>query len=94
MSDELKQREDKLKAQRDQELEDLKQLLDNPAGLRFIRRLMEAGRVFSSSMTANSWTYFNEGARNLALMFFKDVVEVAPHRVAELVREKIEENHV
>ena len=73
------------KITRDQELEDVRQLLNNPSGLRFLRRLMAEGRVFHTTFTGNSQGMFLEGHRNLALMFFHDVVEAEPNKVSKLI---------
>ena len=77
-----------VKNERDQELEDIKAILDLPAGVRFFKTLFERGKVFQSTFTGNSHTFFLEGHRNLALMFFRDVCEAAPNMVAELMIEK------
>jgi hypothetical protein len=77
--------EKSLEAQRDEELEDLKEILNMPQGMRFFRRLMEYGHIFSSTFTGNSKSYFLEGERNLALRVFNDICEAHPTRVAELM---------
>ena len=75
--------------ERDQQLADIKSIISRPDGMRFFRRLMGAGRVFQTTFTGNSQTYFLEGHRNLVLQFFNDIVEAAPGKIAELmVREK------
>jgi hypothetical protein len=70
---------------RTQDLEDIRTILDTPAGVRFFTRFFKAGKIFSTSMTGNSWTFFNEGGRNLALSFFADVAEASPGKIASLV---------
>lgn len=79
-----------LKNQRDQELEDIKFILKTPAGTRFFRRLMAQGSVFHTTFTGNSHSYFKEGHRNLALIFFNDICEAAPNKVAEIMIKKQE----
>ena len=87
----VKDKEKDLKNERDQELEDIKEILSRPSGVRFFRRLFEEGKIYSTTFTGNSYTFFNEGHRNLALMFFGDVCEAAPNKVAELMINKKEE---
>ena len=68
----------KASSEREQELDDVKQLLKTPFGKRFMRRLFEEGMIFHSTFTGNSRTFFNEGRRSLTLKFFADVTQVAP----------------
>ena len=70
---------------RQQELEDVKTLMDTAAGERFFRRLLAVGGVFNSSFTGNSKTYFLEGHRNMALIFLTDLLEATPDKVAGLI---------
>ena len=50
------------------EIEDLKWVLSNKRGRRFIWRFLEKAGVFKSSFTGNSETFFREGQRNMGLM--------------------------
>lgn len=77
--------EEKAKTERDQDLEDVKTLINTPAGIRFFRRMLAEAKVFHTSFTGNSQTFFFEGKRDLALMFLDDICEVAPERVAALM---------
>lgn len=71
--------------ERKQELEDIRYLIKTPAGLRYFRRLLARGSVFTTTFTGNSRTFFNEGARNLALSILADVSEAAPDMIAGLM---------
>jgi len=75
---------------RKQELEDIRAMLETPAGIRFFRRMVREGKVFSTSMTGNSWTYFNEGARNLVNRYLADVTAVAPGKIILLLSQQQE----
>jgi hypothetical protein len=90
----VKNAKEKVRIERQQELEDIKTLLKMPAGVRFFRRLMEHGKVFCTTFTGNSVTFFQEGHRNLALIFFNDICEATPNKVAELMVKKVEEAEV
>lgn len=68
------------------ELEDIKAVISTPHGFRFIRRLLTDGKIFHTSMTGNSYTYFNEGRRNLVLRYFEDIAEVAPNQIVQLMK--------
>lgn len=86
----VKDQEQKNKNQRDQELEDIKDILKTPQGVRFFRRLFAKGKMFQTTFTGNSTGFFLEGARNFALEFLDDVCQVAPHRIADLIVNKEE----
>jgi len=76
------------KALRKQELDDIKSILRLPGGIRFFRRLFEKGRLFSTSFTGNSHTFYYEGHRNLALQFLEDVYLVAPDKISDIIFNK------
>lgn len=66
---------------RKQELRDVARILELPEGVRLFRRMFVMGKVFSTTYTGNSNTFFQEGERNLALKFFADVCDAAPHKL-------------
>lgn len=76
---------------RNQELEDIKTILDTPHGVRFFKRLFDIGCMFQTTFTGNSNSFFKEGHRNFALMFFNDVCEACPNKISELLVKKIAE---
>ena len=86
--DQVRDSEQNAKNERDQEIEDLRDIMAMPQGMRFLRRLMEIGHVFSTSFTGNSKTYFNEGMRNMALMVFNDICEASPNRARDIMIKK------
>lgn len=45
----------------------LREVLGTRAGRWLIMRLFDSCHVFERTMTGNSWTYFNEGARDVGL---------------------------
>lgn len=81
----------KQKNERDQELDDIKTILSAPAGMRFFKRFLEDGKIFSTTFTGNSNSFFFEGMRNLALKYFNDICEAAPEKVADLMIRKKDE---
>ena len=42
-------------------------MLRHPDGRRVLWDILEKCRVFHTTMTGNSWTYFNEGSRSIGL---------------------------
>lgn len=90
---ERKSIEKKRKESRDQELADIKSIIETEHGLRFFRRLLAEGSVFSTTFRGNSQSFFLEGHRNLALKFLNDIQVAAPHRIEKLMVIKEEENN-
>lgn len=78
-----------LKAQqrrREEELDDVRILLRCPSGKRFFSRLLNEGKIFSTTFSSDSAAAaFLEGHRNLALKIFNDVLVSSPELVAELL---------
>lgn len=82
---------EKRRAMRDRD--DLKQILETKSGRRFIWRLLndECG-VFRTSMTGNSTTFFNEGARNVGLKLLAWVNDTRPEAYVEMLKEAQEDD--
>lgn len=66
---------EKTKAERDQEVSDLRQVMSTRAGRAFVWRILAEAGVFRISYTGNSDTYFNEGRRALGVALFADINE-------------------
>ena len=77
--------EEKAKLEQDQRLADLKEVLNTPAGIRVISKVLEDGGLFRTSFTGNSKTFFNEGMRNLALKLFSEITDAAPDKLESLI---------
>ena len=76
------------KAQEITEQDDLKVLLKDPHGFRFIQRVLDRSKIMNNCFTGNSSTYFNEGRKAVALDVFQDIravaAEVSPTIIQEL----------
>lgn len=72
---------------REQQLQDVRDVMSTPAGRRFIWRLLAEGNVFRNCFTGNSTTYYLEGKRELTLTFYTDVMEACPERFWEAQHE-------
>lgn len=76
----------KLRAKR--EVDDLKWLMADPRGRRFVARLLDrAGTMRSSFHTSGSVMAFNEGRRDLGLHLTAEILEHAPAMYARLLNE-------
>lgn len=75
--------------------EALQNVLQTPAGRWFIMRLFDSCHVFERTMTGNSWTYFNEGARDMGLQLrgriirdgHIDILQLAEREYVEKITE-------
>lgn len=80
--------EQKRKLAREQEVADLRWLLDQPQGRRFMWRLLSTCGVYRTSFTGNSETFLREGRRQVGLEFMADIHEHCPERYVEMLRER------
>lgn len=81
----VKNQTNRAKLAREQYLNDLKGILATKAGVRVFSSILAQGRIFSTSFTGSSTTFFNEGARNMALKVFDDICHAAPERVQLII---------
>lgn len=69
-----------------QNLEDLRALLNLPQGKRFLSRMLfEWTHVLANSFTGNSSTFFNEGERNIGLKLFAELGRADPNFYQKLL---------
>lgn len=74
--------------QRSQELEDLKWVMSDARGRRFMWRLLSQARVFHSSFTGESLSSaFNEGLRSAGLKHLADIHEACPQQYLVMMKE-------
>lgn len=60
-----------------QELADMKMMVETPFSKRFLNRLFNKCKLYQPVMTGNSWTFYNDGGRNIALWIVKELQELA-----------------
>jgi len=80
----------KVERKREKELNDLRRILSEDFGRRFIWRYLELCGVFKSSFTGNSETFFNEGKRVVGLTMIKDINDANPEAYLQMVYESKE----
>lgn len=97
--DEKSLAEERLKQRlnREQEAEDIKQVMSSEQGRRFIWLQLTHSGVFTSSFNHDPYiTAFNEGNRNSGLTLFNDIITLCPEQyllMAEEAREAQERNN-
>ncbi|WP_334157915.1 Bbp19 family protein [Oryzomicrobium sp.] len=70
------------------EIDDLKWLMNNKRGRRFVARLLERAGVWRLSFNTNALTMaFNEGTRNEGLRLLAQVTAHCPDRYTEMLKE-------
>ena len=70
------------------EIDDLKWLMSNKRGRRFIHRSLDRAGVWRSSFNTNALTMaFSEGQRNEGLRLLAQITTHAPERYAEMLKE-------
>ncbi len=84
----VKRQENRIKQIRNQELEDIKEILSRKSGVRFFRRMIEDAYIFKTTYTGNSKGVFLEGHKNFFLKYFDDVCASCPEKVQELLMRK------
>jgi|6_EtaG_2_1085325.scaffolds.fasta_scaffold02539_5 hypothetical protein len=76
---------------RDQELSDMRDILRNKEGRRYLLRTLKRCHVYKTSFTGNSTTFFNEGKRDIGLRILADITEGSPDLYAVMMQEGQEE---
>lgn len=72
---------------RQEELDDLKEVVSTRAGRRFLWRIFEMTKVFSSTFNVDVQTAaFNEGQRNVGLVVLNDMMTVSPEKFITMQR--------
>lgn len=85
---ELAAKEAKAQRRAQREVEDLKWILADPRGRRFIARLLDRAGVHRSSFNnSGSVMAFNEGRREMGLFITAEVLEHAPKAYHQLLNE-------
>ncbi len=73
------------------EVDDVKWLMSNKRGRRFVARLLERAGVWRLSFNTNALTMaFNEGTRNEGLRLLAQITAHCPDRYAEMLKESKE----
>lgn len=72
----------------DQALEDLRALLREKQGRRFLWGLLARCDIYHQSFSGDvNWSLFNEGKRSVGLRLLKDIIAAAPGDYALMVKE-------
>jgi len=65
--------------------DDLIAVMSTDQGRRVVRRIIEHCGVYKTSMTGNSYTFFNEGKRDVGLFLTAKIADATPQHLAEML---------
>lgn len=85
-----KQREEREKRtalQRQNDEDDIRWLMGQKRGRRFMARMLAMTGVYRTSFTGNSETFFREGMRNIGLILLADVHSLCPEEFVTMLKE-------
>ena len=83
--EQVKKKAEDAESQKQQFLNDIKEVMKRVHGQRLLRTIIPASRLLYPSMTGNSWTYFNEGRRALGIELYHAIAEACPGQVLDIV---------
>lgn len=84
VSEKSRKERERLKA----EMADLRHVLSDPRGRRVVWKLFDRAGIFRTSFNGNgSATFFNEGQRNIGLMFLNEVTTHCPELYLAMMSE-------
>ncbi len=78
---------EKAKFLQERRISDLKKILSSEEGRRWVYGLLEKCYVFHTVMTGNSYTFFNEGMRQVGLMIMDEISHVGPDTYSNMHQE-------
>jgi hypothetical protein len=73
-----REQEERAKIVRDMRLHDLNKIVQTEEGRRWIYSILERCHIFHPVMTGNSYTFFNDGMRQIGLMIIEELSHVDP----------------
>ena len=80
----VKKKKTKAQIRREQDKEDLKEILLSPGGRRFLWKILSECRIYDISFTGDVWTAFNEGKRQIGLRLIEDIFDASPNAYTEM----------
>lgn len=75
---EAKAAEERRKAREREELDDMRWLMDDPRGRRFMFRLLQRGKVFSPIYVPGAEVYKNAARHDFCLLYLSQVLHACP----------------
>ncbi len=73
-------------------VDDLKWIMGNRRGRRFVWRILERAGIYRTTFTGNSNGFFLEGKRELGLTIVQDIHQACPELYFEMIKEAKDAN--
>ena len=87
----VKGRKTKAKIRREDQLSAMRDIIESKGGAEFLWRLLSRCRLYETSFTGNSQTFFNEGKREIGLWVLAEIMAADPNAYARLMTKHQEE---
>jgi hypothetical protein len=87
----VKGRKTKAKIRREDQLSAMRHILEEEGGQEFFWRLLARCKLYETSFTGNSQTFFNEGKREVGLWVLSEIVAADPAAYAKMMMKNEEE---
>lgn len=85
--DQVKRAEQEEKRTREQHLADVREIVQLPAGRRYLWRLMAQAGINRNPFTGSSSTFFNCGMQAIGTNVLNDILEADPEQYIAMIRE-------
>lgn len=83
-----RKKQDREKTRRDRELNDIRRICGRSEGRRLFWRIFTRAHIYETTFTGDPLAgAFKEGERNLGLFLLADLMEAAPDRLMEMMKE-------
>ena len=90
--EQVRKAKQKVESLNDRRLNDVREVLNNKRGRRFIWELLEFCGVFKTSLADEHVIFYNEGQRNVGLKLLADINEAAPEAYIVMLNESKQED--
>lgn len=87
----VKTKKTRAKIERENQLSAMRDIIESKGGAEFLWRLLSRCRLYETSFTGNSQTFFNEGKREIGLWVLAEIMAADPNAYARLMTKHQEE---
>lgn len=86
----FRQKKDRAKLKRENEIEQMRKVLDTYEGRSVLWRILEQAGIYRQSFTGNSETFFREGQRKVGLELLAEIEAASPRAYSKMRDEEVE----
>lgn len=81
----VKTKKTRAKIERENQLSAMRDIVENKGGAEFLWRLLSRCKLYETSFTGNSQTFFNEGKREVGLWVLAEIMAADPKAYANMM---------